>query len=132
MKGIKIGIHHLFVTFSALVDDFLTKVGLVYPLYGVGLVAIAADGQLFLRSVHLPAVDAAFELLEDSQVAISSRSCNILGADRGVRVVSGEFTVSRMAIDASGGHEQSTFQQPLAVNTHAVILQNLLLLTLID
>jgi hypothetical protein len=98
----------------------------------VRLVTVTTDRQLLFRIVDLTAVDAVPELFRDSQVTIAAGRCNVRWTDGRPRVISGEFSVCRMAINTSGCHQKTTLHQPLPMNTHAVILQDLILFTSIQ
>jgi hypothetical protein len=93
MESVEIARCHVEVALTALVDNFLPEICLVDSLDRVRLVAITARGERLLGVVCEPAVDAAPELLGDSQVAIAARACDVFGIHRRIGIAGWEFTV---------------------------------------
>ena len=90
---------------------------------------VAAGRQFLLGIVHLETVDTALEDFCDSQVAIATGICDVLGTHRGRGIVSRKFAVRRMTVNACGCYQQTTLEKSLPMNAHGVVFQNLGLLT---
>lgn len=128
--GVKKGRGKILVTVSALFHHRDPETLRVDPSDGVRCVAVLADGQSFRRHHILRPVDARPEFFLDPPVASATGLGKVFPADRTFRIRSRERPVRAMAVNTAGGHDESTFQQALAMGTVFVTSDDVRNLTL--
>ncbi len=81
MKGLEIGFRHIDMAFAALVQNALPEVINIHSFDGVRKVAIIAHRQIFICFGDVGAVNAFFERLVDTKVALRAGGRDILVVD---------------------------------------------------
>ena len=129
MEGLEVRFSHFHVTFTTLVQDAFPEVVAVDPIDCVRKVTAVADWKFLVGIGHQWTVHAVLEGLVDPQMTLAASCSNIPRIDGRKRVGGGKLVMSCVTIHTGGSYHQPTLQKSFPVDTHRVVLNDLVFRT---